>query len=302
MPWANRPLQTCVHLAQLRPSRCSRVASRRHPAEVDRPLGGSSPPEWDGAIVEGMEHLSTQDVIDAGLADWRKLAQRLHARFRVADAGGRGRLRRGCRARGIRGLPRPAPRGDPHPRPRRPQGRDPPRPRGHLGHGRRRGARPPRQRGGAAAPAHRGPGRGHPGRAGPRHRPPGPARPVLGGGAHREHRRVGPRHGLRPHRPAAVDVVPGHRASTRCPVSAGTRTCGSRRRSPRRGSPRRSPAGGTVVDDSEAPSFTVLADPDGNKVCVCTFLDRAGDATVATSPQRVMTVGSGAKPLKPTVE
>ena len=34
-------------------------------------------------------------------------------------------------------------------------------------------------------------------------------------------------------------------------------------------------AGGAVVDDSEAPSFTVLADPDGNKVCVCTYLDRA---------------------------
>ena len=34
-------------------------------------------------------------------------------------------------------------------------------------------------------------------------------------------------------------------------------------------------AGGTVVDGSEAPSFTVLADPDGNKVCVCTHLDRA---------------------------
>jgi len=33
-------------------------------------------------------------------------------------------------------------------------------------------------------------------------------------------------------------------------------------------------AGGTVVDDSKAPSFTVLADPEGNKVCVCTFLDR----------------------------
>ncbi|MDA8354833.1 MAG: 4a-hydroxytetrahydrobiopterin dehydratase, partial [Actinomycetota bacterium] len=33
-------------------------------------------------------------------------------------------------------------------------------------------------------------------------------------------------------------------------------------------------AGGTVVDDSEAPSFTVLADPDGNKVCVCTYLGR----------------------------
>ena len=44
----------------------------------------------------------------------------------------------------------------------------------------------------------------------------------------------------------------------------------------RRGSDRRRvAAGGTVVDDSEAPSFTVLADPDGNKVCVCTFLDRA---------------------------
>ena len=34
-------------------------------------------------------------------------------------------------------------------------------------------------------------------------------------------------------------------------------------------------AGGEVVYDSEAPSFTILADPDGNKVCVCTFLGRA---------------------------
>jgi 4a-hydroxytetrahydrobiopterin dehydratase len=33
-------------------------------------------------------------------------------------------------------------------------------------------------------------------------------------------------------------------------------------------------AGGTVVDDAGAPSFTVLADPDGNKVCVCTALTR----------------------------
>jgi 4a-hydroxytetrahydrobiopterin dehydratase len=33
-------------------------------------------------------------------------------------------------------------------------------------------------------------------------------------------------------------------------------------------------AGGQVVDDSEAPSFVVLADPEGNRVCVCTFLDR----------------------------
>lgn len=33
-------------------------------------------------------------------------------------------------------------------------------------------------------------------------------------------------------------------------------------------------AGGSIVDDSEAPSFTVLADPEGNRVCVCTALDR----------------------------
>ncbi len=32
--------------------------------------------------------------------------------------------------------------------------------------------------------------------------------------------------------------------------------------------------GGSIVDDSEAPSFTVLADPDGNKACVCTCLGR----------------------------
>lgn len=33
-------------------------------------------------------------------------------------------------------------------------------------------------------------------------------------------------------------------------------------------------AGGTVVDDSRAPRFTVLADPQGNKVCVCTHVGR----------------------------
>jgi 4a-hydroxytetrahydrobiopterin dehydratase len=32
--------------------------------------------------------------------------------------------------------------------------------------------------------------------------------------------------------------------------------------------------GGSIVDDAEAPAFTVLADPDGNKVCVCTSLGR----------------------------
>ena len=33
-------------------------------------------------------------------------------------------------------------------------------------------------------------------------------------------------------------------------------------------------AGGRVVDDSEAPSFVVLADPEGNRACVCTVLGR----------------------------
>jgi 4a-hydroxytetrahydrobiopterin dehydratase len=33
-------------------------------------------------------------------------------------------------------------------------------------------------------------------------------------------------------------------------------------------------AGGTVVSDEQAPSFWVLADPDGNKVCLCTWQGR----------------------------
>ena len=33
-------------------------------------------------------------------------------------------------------------------------------------------------------------------------------------------------------------------------------------------------AGGRVVNDENAPSFVVLADPEGNKACVCTLLDR----------------------------
>lgn len=33
-------------------------------------------------------------------------------------------------------------------------------------------------------------------------------------------------------------------------------------------------AGGRVVDDEQAPSFVVLADPEGNKACVCTSLGR----------------------------
>jgi 4a-hydroxytetrahydrobiopterin dehydratase len=33
-------------------------------------------------------------------------------------------------------------------------------------------------------------------------------------------------------------------------------------------------SGGSIVDDSAAPSFTVLADPDGNRVCICTATGR----------------------------
>lgn len=33
-------------------------------------------------------------------------------------------------------------------------------------------------------------------------------------------------------------------------------------------------AGGTLVSDAEAPSFWVLADPEGNKVCLCTWQSR----------------------------
>jgi 4a-hydroxytetrahydrobiopterin dehydratase len=35
-------------------------------------------------------------------------------------------------------------------------------------------------------------------------------------------------------------------------------------------------AGGTLVSDEEAPSFWVLADPDGNRVCLCTWQERNG--------------------------
>ena len=33
-------------------------------------------------------------------------------------------------------------------------------------------------------------------------------------------------------------------------------------------------SGGSIVDDSAAPAYTVLADPDGNRVCVCTATGR----------------------------
>jgi 4a-hydroxytetrahydrobiopterin dehydratase len=34
-------------------------------------------------------------------------------------------------------------------------------------------------------------------------------------------------------------------------------------------------AGGVIVDDSQSPSYVVIADPEGNKACVCTYLPPA---------------------------
>jgi 4a-hydroxytetrahydrobiopterin dehydratase len=35
-------------------------------------------------------------------------------------------------------------------------------------------------------------------------------------------------------------------------------------------------AGGRLVSDTEAPSFWVLADPEGNEACICTAQERRG--------------------------
>lgn len=42
-------------------------------------------------------------------------------------------------------------------------------------------------------------------------------------------------------------------------------------------------AGGIIVDDSQAPSFTVIADQEGNKACVCTALPAAKTSAAASS-------------------
>ena len=58
-------------------------------ASVERAYG------WDGATaeklarvtptMEGMDKLTSQQILEAGLEDWRKLAQALHARFLTGD-------------------------------------------------------------------------------------------------------------------------------------------------------------------------------------------------------------------------
>ena len=42
-------------------------------------------PSGADTTVAGMDMLSGEQIAEAGLADWRKLAQGLHARFVVAD-------------------------------------------------------------------------------------------------------------------------------------------------------------------------------------------------------------------------
>ncbi len=94
---------------------------------------------------------------------------------------------------------------------------------------------------------------------------------------------------------ALLTGTPARSCTTRCSTRpASCRRCGSRSTEPHEAPRQRwhpdvwvAPevadariaaavaAGGAVVYDSEAPSFTILADPDGNKVCVCTFLGRA---------------------------
>lgn len=51
-------------------------------------------------------------------------------------------------------------------------------------------------------------------------------------------------------------------------------------------------AGGELVSDAEAPSFWVLADPDGNRVCLCTWQDRAdGGEETPNGAQRGQVLG-----------
>ena len=107
-----------------------------------------------------------------------------------------------------------------------------------------------------------------------RHRRPRPARPVLVRRADRRPRPPHRRHRPRPGRPGASVWFQGtdEHAEPRqrwhldvwvAPETADARIAAALA------------AGGVVVDDSEAPSFIVLADPDGNKACICTALDGA---------------------------
>ena len=299
------PLQTCVHLAQLR------GAARCSPVCPDRPIGhrgtpGRTPSDLLVDVARGPVAVATGE---------RSCTGRRTDRSRAADVGGTvagcrdgqaqhpghrrrrpGRLAQARpappRALPHRRTPASAPRFSRMPCARRPRPRSPTTSRrrstpthvdlrvaSHLGSGGiwvrpttsrwpgcsatwPGGTRSPRCPARSARSSSRSTPRTTAGsaRSGPRCSPATPARSCT----------------TRCSTPPASCRRCGSRAPsrTRCRVSAGTSTCGWHPRWPTPGSPPRSrPAGRSY--DSEAPSFTVLADPDGNKVCVCTFLGRA---------------------------
>jgi hypothetical protein len=54
-------------------------------------------------------------------------------------------------------------------------------------------------------------------------------------------------------------------------------------------------AGGRVTYDAEAPAFWVLADPEGNEICVCTWEGRLGAMLRAGALHQPAVCGIGAK-------
>ena len=252
------------------PASAGRSAVERAPRRSVRALATVG----DRCHREGMEHLSTQDVIDAGLADWRKLAQRLHARFRVADAAaGAAFVADAVRTASASFLGQ-------HLEATVTPAHVDFRVATHLGRDgiwvtsddvalARLVSEVAHRHHVISAPAEvtqveLGLDTAHQ----------DAARTVLGGGAHRQHGGPRPRHRPRPHGPGCRRCGSRGPRSTTCPVSGGTPTCGSRPRRPRPGSRQRSPP---VAPSSTTPRHRPsrsLADPDGNKVCVCTFLDR----------------------------
>ena len=232
-----------------------------------RPDAGPDAGGWPGPYWAAMETLTNQQILDAGLTDWRKLAQALFARFRTGDfvtglafvtavaeaAERRATIRRDPDlpvGRPAAGQPRRRRAHPARPRPRPPDQRDRP----------RRGASPRSRRAarGRARARHRR-RRRRPDRSGPRCSPGAPTRTTATTSSTRAAR--------------AAAVVPGHRRPRRR-ASASTSTCGCRTTSRRSGSPPRSRRAVASSTTTPRPSFVVLADPEGNRACVCTSLER----------------------------
>ena len=175
-----------------------------------------------------MDMLSGEQITEAGLADWRKLAQGLHARYVVADFGSGARFLAAV-ADTVDG-PRRPPAGDGGRRLPRPQADQPRRglPRRRRQRARRRVGDPARRRPGAADLRGGGRARGsrghrghHERRAGSGHRARGAAGALLVGTAHRRPGGTRPRDDRqrRPRRrwTGALPVVPGDRGARDAP-------------------------------------------------------------------------------------